>query len=127
MLILNFSHPLMPEHVDALRRLTGQADVRVEALACQFDHARPFGDQARELLDRAALSAAEWQTAPLMLNLPSLSAIAGVLLAEVHGRAGYFPPIVRLRPVPNQTPPRFEVAEIVNLQQVRDVARVRRT
>jgi len=49
-----------------------------------------------------------------------------VLLAELHGRMGYFPPIVRLRPVPNALPPRFEVAEIINLQAVREAARTRR-
>jgi hypothetical protein len=49
-----------------------------------------------------------------------------VLLAELHGRCGYFPAAVRLRPVPDSVPPRFEVAEIVNLQAVREKARGRR-
>jgi len=48
------------------------------------------------------------------------------LLAEVHGRTGYFPTIIRLRPVAGVTPPQFEVAELLNLQAVRDAARVRR-
>ncbi len=36
---------------------------------------------------------------------------------------GYFPACIRLRPVPESLPPRFEVAEILNLQAVRDAAR----
>jgi hypothetical protein len=36
---------------------------------------------------------------------------------------GYFPATLRLRPVAETTPPQFEVAEIINLQAVRDRAR----
>jgi hypothetical protein len=39
---------------------------------------------------------------------------------------GYFPPLARLRPVEGSLPPRYEVAEVINLQQVRDAARRRR-
>jgi hypothetical protein len=38
---------------------------------------------------------------------------------------GYFPPIIRLRPL-NTVPPRYEVAEILNLNAVREAARARR-
>ncbi|MBC7335619.1 MAG: hypothetical protein H5U01_05025 [Clostridia bacterium] len=38
---------------------------------------------------------------------------------------GHFPAIMRLRPT-SDVPPQFEVAEIINLQQVRDQARERR-
>ncbi|MFN3763696.1 MAG: CRISPR-associated protein Csx15, partial [Anaerolineae bacterium] len=48
------------------------------------------------------------------------------LLAELHGRCGYFPAMLRVRPVPGSTPPRYEVAEIVNLQMLREEARKRR-
>jgi hypothetical protein len=56
----------------------------------------------------------------------TLNVIAVTLLAELHGRMGYFPAMLRLRPVTGSTPPRFEVAEIINLQTVRDRARSRR-
>src|SRR5262249_13157074 len=93
---------------------------------CQFDHGRPFAEQVRALLDGVGLSADEWQTTPLLVNLPSLAAIAAVVLAEVHGRAGYWPPVLRLRPVAGAGPPRVEVAEVIDLQGVRDEARARR-
>ena len=35
----------------------------------------------------------------------------------------YFPPVLRLRPVLGSLPPRYEVAEALNLQSVRDLAR----
>ncbi|MGH9546163.1 MAG: CRISPR-associated protein Csx15 [Terriglobales bacterium] len=44
------------------------------------------------------LPATEWQQVPLLLNLPSLSVIASMVLAEIHGRIGHFPAVMRLRP-----------------------------
>jgi hypothetical protein len=123
MLILNFSHPLTEQHLEALRTLLGAPSIEVQTIPCQFDHVRPFQEQARELLDGVGLSAEQWQTTPLLLNLPSLAAIAAVVLAEVHGRAGYWPPILRLRPVADSVPPRFEVAEVIDLSKVRDAGR----
>jgi hypothetical protein len=48
------------------------------------------------------------------------------LLAEIHGRSGFFPTILRLRPMPGSIPPQFEVAELLNLQSIRDAARTTR-
>jgi hypothetical protein len=62
----------------------------------------------------------------MLVNLPSLNVIAALLLAELHGRCGYFPAVLRLQPIPHTTPPQFAVAEILNLQQVREAARQRR-
>jgi len=39
---------------------------------------------------------------------------------------GYFPPVVRLRPVEGSIPRRFEVAEILDLQALREQARTQR-
>ena len=58
-----------------------------------------------------------------MINPPSYNFGAATLIAELHGRTGYFLPIIRIRPEPDSTPRRFEVAEIINLQAVRDEAR----
>ena len=58
---------------------------------------------------------------------PALNFAAVTLIAHLHGRMGYFPPIVRTRPVPDALPPRFEVAEIINLQDVRQRARRKRS
>jgi len=40
---------------------------------------------------------------------------------------GYFPTILRLRLVPESLPPRYEIGELLNLQEVRDAARKKRT
>lgn len=38
----------------------------------------------------------------------------------------YFPACIRMRPVAGARPPRYEVAEVLDLQTVRDRARQRR-
>ncbi len=126
MLVLNFSHPLTSDHLAQLERLTGQPVERVIEIPTHLDTGRPFGPQVVELADRAGLSPAEWQTLPLLVVPPALSFIAVALLAELHGRMGYFPPCVRLRPAEGALPPRYEIAEIMDLQAQREAARARR-
>lgn len=49
--------------------------------------------------------------------------IVVALPSALYGRMGYFPPALRLRPISGSLPPRFEVAEIMPLQTIRDDAR----
>ncbi len=126
MFLLNFSHPLTPAHLAQLEALTGAAVTRVIAVPAQFDTGQPFVPQVEAMLAQVPLTADEWQTAPLLVVPPALNFITAVLLAELHGRMGYFPAIVRLRPVAESVPPRFEVAEVINLQAVREKARTLR-
>lgn len=127
MLLLNFGHPLTGAQLARVRELVGRDIGRVIPVPTHFDHARPFDVQVRELLGTVPLTPEQWQSAPLIINPPSLAPITAVLLAEIHGRSGYFPTVLRLRPVAGTVPPQFEVAELVNLQGVRDDARTRRT
>jgi hypothetical protein len=127
MILLNFSHPLTPEQAAGIEQITGQGVARLIDVPTQFEHGQPFGPQVSALLDSAGLTSVEWQTETLLLNLPSLSVIAALVLAEAHGRCGYFPPALRLRPVWGAIPPRFEVAEILDLQGARDARRALRS
>jgi len=126
MLLLNFYHPLTPEHLAQVEALSSQAVQRVGDLPAQFDVMQPFAPQVIALVDAAGLTATEWQTLSLLVNPPSLNVIAVTLLAELHGRMGYFPSMLRLRTAAGRVPSRFEVAEIINLQAVRERARERR-
>ena len=127
MILLNFAHPLTPDHLRQIEALAGQQVEQVTTVPAQIDHRGPLVPQVAALAAACGLSPTDWQTLPLLVNPPSLNFIAVVLLAEIHGRCGYFPTVLRMRPVPGSTPPRYEVAELVNLQDVRDVARTRRS
>ncbi len=127
MILLNFSHPLTPTQLAQLAALTGAAVERVIAVPAQFDTVQPFVPQVEALLAAVPLTAEEWQTTPLLVVPPALNFITAVLLAELHGRMGYFPAIVRLRPVAESLPSRYEVAEVINLQTAREDARRHRS
>lgn len=126
MLILNFAHPLTEEHLAVIEGLAQQPVGRVVECPAQFDPQLPFAPQVEALLEEVGLSPREWQTLPLLVNLPALNYIAGIVVAMIHGRAGYFPTMLRLRPVANTMPLRFEVAELVDLQGLRDREREKR-
>lgn len=79
-------------------------------------------EQIAALVDATGLSSQEWQTRQLLINPPGLAGATATLLAEVHGRAGHFPAILYL----GRAGPVFRVAEVVDLQQVRDLARRKR-
>ncbi len=126
MILLNFSHPLTAPQRSQIEALLGAAIDREIPAMPQFDEQQPFAPQLDSLLAQVPLSPADWQGEPLLVVLPSLNFIAAMLLAELHGRMGYFPPIVRTRPVAGALPRRFEVAEILDLQGLREAARARR-
>ncbi len=131
MLLLNFAHPLTPDHLAQIESLTGQKVERVIVVNSQIDTQKPLAPQIVAMADGAGLTPEEWQTAPILVNPPALNFSAVVLIAELHGRMGYFPPVLRMRPVVGPdgqrvVPPRFEVAEIINLQGVRDESRKKR-
>ena len=108
MIIINLAHPLSAVQLAQIERLAGEAVERVLDVPVQFENGDPFAEQAAEVMERIPLAGAEWQTTPLVVNLPGHSTIAALVLAHLHGRMGYFSTIVRLRPVAGLTPSRFE-------------------
>lgn len=125
--ILNFAHPLTEAQLEQINSLVyPQTTDQVITIPVQFDTSEAFEPQLAALLRAIPLSVEELQSLPVLVNLPSLNSIAAMLLASLHGRMGYFPSILRLRPKPGQTPPVFEVAEIINLQDLRDDGRFER-
>lgn len=126
MIILNFSHPLTQEQLEKIEALSGQKISIVKTVPVCLDNAKPFDIQVRALAGACSFTPEEWQTERILIVPPSLNFIAVTLIAELHGSMGYFPPIVRIRPVEGAVPPRFEVAEIIDLQAVRDQARRKR-
>ncbi|NTW83328.1 MAG: hypothetical protein HGB36_08180 [Chlorobiaceae bacterium] len=62
-----------------------------------------------------------------MVGVPAgYSAIWSVILADLHGRLGYFPDVVHLRPAQSASAEKYEVAEIMSLREVRHASREKR-
>jgi len=125
MLILNFTHPLTNEHKTQIETLASTQIDEIRTIPVQIDQAEPLAKQISTIVDSIQLSSEEWQTRPLLINPPGYAPAAFVLLAELHGRIGHFPALIRLRPKLGPVPA-YEVAELLNLQAVREAARKRR-
>jgi len=125
MLILNFTHPLTDEHVARIEQLAGMAIDDIQTIPVQIDQNEPIEDQIRAIVDVVHLTSEEWQTRSLLINPPGYAPAAFVLLAELHGRMGHFPTFIRLRPKAGPMTS-YEVAELLNLQTIRETARTYR-
>ena len=125
MLILNFTHPLTSEQRAQIEALAHTSIEEVRTIRVQIDQAEPLQPQITAIVDAVGLSSEEWQTRSLLINPPGYAPAAFVLLAELHGRIGHFPSLIRLRPKPGPLT-RYEVAELLNLQTIREAARKRR-
>jgi hypothetical protein len=124
--LLNFSHPLTPAQYEAVQSILGGPFATITEAKAQFDPEQAFTPQAVALLDSLNVDSGRWQGEGWVVVLPSLNYIAAVLLAELHGRMGHFPTMIRLRPAQQNLVTVYEVAEIINLEQVRQTARTRR-
>lgn len=121
--VINFAHPLTQHQCEQLELLCGKRIDQVIDVRVHVSHDEALGPQAIGIVNTASLTNQQWQTLPLAIVPPSLSPVACACMAEIHGRCGYFPAIVRLRPRPDSVPPIFDVEEIVNLQHIREKAR----
>jgi hypothetical protein len=125
MLILNFTHPLTNEQRAQIEALANTSIEEVRNIRVQIDQEEPLEPQITAIVNATGLSSEEWQTRPLLINPPGYAPAAFVLLAELHGRIGHFPSLIRIRPKPGPVT-NYEVTELLNLQSIREAARRRR-
>jgi len=125
MLLLNYSHPITPSQLAQITEMIG-VEPAIRAVPVQIDQSQCMADQIAALADASGLSPEAWQTTPIIINPPGFAPATLALIAEVHGRIGHFPTVMRLRPVTGSTPLVYEVAELLNLQTIREQARQRR-
>lgn len=127
-LILNFARSLTHAQLIQLQGLLGALPevIDLPGIPVQFATDRPLGDQAVTVLDSAALTLEEWASLSFIVNLPGISPAAAAILAEIHGRSGHFPHVIRMTPSPEDNTV-YNVTEVVKLQNIRDAARARST
>ena len=95
-LILNFAHPL-----------TAQQQTQIEKLS---------GTNIKDIINE------EERLLPQIINPPGYAPAALLLLAEIHGRIGHFPTLIRMRPKHGPVTT-YHIIELLNLQTTRDAAR----
>jgi hypothetical protein len=126
MYLLNFSHPLTEKQNEQITTLTGLTIEKTFEIPVQVVQNAPLVPQVVEIIGKIELDSRQWQTVPLLINLPGYSPVAACILAEVEGRSGYLPSVLKLRPVEKALVTEYEVSEIINLKALRDEARKRR-
>ena len=126
MILLNFSHPLSAEQLLIAESLVSSKFTSIIDIKTHLDHQTSFPSQVKKLVSDISLTSQQWQNSKILLVPPSLSIVSCILLSELHGRMGYFPAVLRVKPVPGSTPPVFEPAEVLNLQAIRDASRENR-
>lgn len=123
--LLNFTRTLTLEQSTQVEVTLGKRLGPIVNLPIDFDDTRPYSPQCVAVAERVGFTTSEWATLPIVVNPPGFAPGALALLSELHGRMGYFPAVVRLRPAASSTPRLYEFAEIINLQALRDAARER--
>jgi hypothetical protein len=127
-LIINFSgHPVLPgqqKDIGHMMHWPSPEVINVSLGNVAEDH--NFVSTIEKAVEKVALSPEEWQSTPIVVIPAGYSALWSVVLAELHGRLGYFPDVVRLRPASTVSNEKYEVAEIMNLREVRHKSRDKR-
>jgi hypothetical protein len=123
--LLNFTHAFQDQQIEQLEQ---KLDCHIEHIwpdcKVDFDVSEPFQPQVERLVDSLGYTPEEWQdVGSFVISLPGFSEASAVLLAELHGRMGGFPAIVR-RCKPTQSDLNdYVVAEVIDLSGVRGKAR----
>jgi len=125
MIIVNFSHPFSTEQLDQLEDVLGAPPERIINVPVKLGLGGTDDDllgRVAQLLRQIDLTPLQWRQEDIAINLPRHNLITAIVLAMLRVMMGYWPPILRMRPVPGAQPPRFEVASCLDLATVRTSA-----
>lgn len=125
--LLNFTHAFQEQQIKELEDELGCFVEHVwPNLKINFNLSGPLEPQIRNMVDSLGFTPEEWDEAGrFVVSLPGLSEPCAVLLAELHGRMGHFPTIVRRRKNDQDESGGYVLAEVIHLSDVRDKARNR--
>ena len=126
-LVLNFSgHPFMQGQQKKIRNLMGWPKLEViDVPIGTVSEDEKFLAIALQKVDGIDLLPHEWQTIPIVVVPSGYSYLWSPILAELHGRLGHFPDVVRQRPAKGELE-KYEVAEIIDMRGIRHHARKKR-
>jgi schlafen family protein len=126
-IVVNLARPLTEHQLKQIGTLSG---FRITEVICppkspvEFSEDIPFEAQIAALVDTLGLTDEEWQELQILVHAPGYAPIAATLIAELHGRMGQFPKVLRLGRSATD-PNDYELAEVIHLQRIRDRARSR--
>jgi hypothetical protein len=118
--LVNFGRSISGLQMRQLHAILEAPICEVINVTPDLDDSRPFEAQMQEKVRQAGLTAEEWATLPLLVNVHPFAPATAVLLGILHGLHGHFPELIRMRRVGDTN--EFEVAELLRPQPLRDRA-----
>jgi len=122
LLLLNFAHPLTAQQQTQIEQLAGASIENIITIPTLINEEEPLEPQITQLVDAVDQSIHDWHKHHILINPPGYAPAAFLLLAEIHGRIGHFPTLIRMRPQHGSITT-YQVIELLNLQTIRDAAR----
>lgn len=127
-IIVNFTHPITDAQLSQIGQSTGcyiSEVVQPLKVPVHFDENFSFEAQVVQMVDEVGLTSEQWQELKILINVPGYASIAVALIAEIHGRMGHFPNVIRFKRSSDDST-RYEFEEYIQLQRIRDKARAQR-
>jgi len=122
-IVVNLSgHPLTDSQREELGAKYRVYVEELIELPVHFDPQQDLKSQAREYVHRIGLAPEEWSERQVHVILPGLAPGAAAILATIHGLSGGFPKVLWIYQAPHDRT-RYELAQVVDLQECRDLAR----
>ena len=120
-LVLNFAYPLTAQQQTQIEELSGTSFEDIITIPTRINEEEALQPQITSLIDAIDQSSHDWSKRHILINPPGYAPAALLLLAEIHGRIGHFPTLIRMRPKHGPVTT-YEVIELLNLQTIRDAA-----
>jgi len=118
MILINFANAFNAYQVRELEILAGESLGRTFRFRIVTESDMPIARQLLRLMEKLSLTPEEIAQEIFVVNLPNHNVHAALVVAALYKRLGFFPRVVRTRPSMYSIPPRTEVVELLDLQEV---------
>ena len=121
-IVLNFAQSLTMQQQTQIEELSNTTIENIITISTLINEEEPLEPQIASLIEAVDQSTHDWHKRDILINPPGYAPAAILLLAEIHGRIGHFPTLIRMRPK-YASVTTYEVIQLLNLQTIRDAAR----
>ncbi len=124
MILINYNRPLKPDQINQVEAIIHEGIERVIDLGVpELDVDAPVQPQLKALTKRLERLDLDLQKEPVIILLPPQNYQAVMVMADLHGRMGYFPRVIRtLLRTGGGLFPRHDAVEVLDPQALEDLS-----
>ena len=111
--VINFSHPMSQDALDALSEVVGTDDVTVYHIPVHINDMENVRNEVRSLLEQAVDAAGGNPLNVDCMVPPGHGLGAAVMVAEMTKLWGYLPHFIVVGRVPDTVPPRWKPSKLI--------------